>query len=270
MLACQKEGKLEAIRPLLEAGASFSAKSEHLPLFTPSANTIALTALHIACNNGQYKKAAVLLHHGAPVDGPDGQGLTPLQWAVTTPHLDCVTLLLENGANCNVLTPDGVSIIDLMKKSSYTDIAIKLFEYGAPYPKNSKSQELIETGLKYVCLYKKPSFKKLIDAIVHEDNDSLNQLISQATKDVLNEADVNGMTPLIWASIRGNIKAVNSLLAPQQSENFMTSALRMLSFSNLKLVNIAHVDQTGRTARDWANRLGHKEIEKLLLSYQKR
>ncbi len=263
MLACQKDGAVKAIRPLLQAGASFAAKTQHLT------RTLELTPLHIACNNGEYEKAETLLHHGAPVDGPDNEGATPLQWAVTTPHTNCVKLLLENGADCKKLTSDGISMIDLIQKSYAWDIALKLFQYGAPYPKTPQGQELIEKGLEYLLLLKSTFYKNLINTIVHENQDALNQLLPHATGDQLNEVDDRGMTPLIWATVRGNAHAVRALLAPP-SGSLGTSVLRVLGSSKANLVNIDHKDKTERTAFDWADRLGNNEIKQMLLAHKSR
>lgn len=61
-----------------------------------------LTAMHCAASRGHVTCVAVLLRRGgAEVDSLDKYGCTPLFYAITLDHVDCVRFLLDKYANPN-------------------------------------------------------------------------------------------------------------------------------------------------------------------------
>jgi ankyrin repeat protein len=79
-----------ACNELLKAGARPNDKDN------VQGETALLHSVDQVCNINIVK---ALLEHGAAVNEPSNQGLTPLYWAVRGGHVDVVKLLLQNGAN---------------------------------------------------------------------------------------------------------------------------------------------------------------------------
>jgi len=87
------EGNADAMQVLLRAGAEVDAKSRG-----------GFNALHFAARQGQLAAAKLLLAHSAKVDAPageDGGGPTALGLAVTNAHFELAATLLSAGANPN-------------------------------------------------------------------------------------------------------------------------------------------------------------------------
>lgn len=52
----------------------------------------------------------------------DKHGISPILAAVWEGHVDCVRILLENGANKNGTAPDGTSLLDAAEKQEIRDL----------------------------------------------------------------------------------------------------------------------------------------------------
>jgi ankyrin repeat protein len=62
------------------------------------------SALHKACFDGSKEIVQMLLEKGAPLDGRDDQGFTPLLAAASQRHFELMKMLLELGANPSLST----------------------------------------------------------------------------------------------------------------------------------------------------------------------
>ena len=270
MLACQRDGKIEAIEPLLNAGASLTAKSEHAGNFFGI--SCSLTPLHIACNNGQYEKVKLLLDSGAYVDEADPNGETPLHWSTKNAQGHINHLLLDHGADARHLTKDGTTVIDQIQFKFGSTEARVLFEHGAPHPKNQENKALLAKGLEGMLHFASLFEKKLFYAIWNDDTASLKELIKHASGKELNAKDLMGNTPLIWAVIRNNPDALQALLSVHGNDNAIMSALRTrlcsLPVIRSEIQHPIQINQrgdSGRTALAWAAYLGNKRIYNELL-----
>jgi ankyrin repeat protein len=69
------------------------------------------TALHFAAQNNDAETAKILLKHGAPLESRDLFGNTPLWRAVFSYRgaADCISVLLDAGANPDLANDHGVS-----------------------------------------------------------------------------------------------------------------------------------------------------------------
>lgn len=67
-----RSGKMDKVQECLRAGYAVNAID---PRF-------GLTPLHVAVRNGHIEIAKELLRHGAGLEDPSAQGITPRQWAV--------------------------------------------------------------------------------------------------------------------------------------------------------------------------------------------
>lgn len=65
------------------------------------------SALHVACKEGHAEVVRVLVDGGANIEARSRFGWTPLVWAAACASVDCVRLLLENGADSSVRTFGG-------------------------------------------------------------------------------------------------------------------------------------------------------------------
>ncbi|MCY0991993.1 ankyrin repeat domain-containing protein [Nannocystis sp. ILAH1] len=91
-----KNGRVEALGPLLRGGAAVDARTRRLLGET----TAEVTALHLAAREGHAAAVESLLAAGAAVDGLAGPGLpTPLHVAAGNGHVEVVRALLARGAD---------------------------------------------------------------------------------------------------------------------------------------------------------------------------
>lgn len=65
-----------------------------------------------AADYGQTEIVAFLIENGANVNIVDEYGISPLLAAVWEDHAETTEVLLKNGANKNIKSPDGKSIRD--------------------------------------------------------------------------------------------------------------------------------------------------------------
>ncbi|NKB67496.1 MAG: hypothetical protein GKR89_10575 [Candidatus Latescibacteria bacterium] len=80
------------------------------------------TPLHRAAICGKVRLAACLLHHGADVNHPDGEGNTPLHRAPmhgSQPLVDMMGLLIEHGADVNARNSAGETPLDIALKPKW-------------------------------------------------------------------------------------------------------------------------------------------------------
>ncbi len=64
-----------------------------------------ITPLQFACQNHVTSIAELLIARGADVNAKDGNGYTPLYWAIWTEHFDNVRLVVTHGADLNYVNP---------------------------------------------------------------------------------------------------------------------------------------------------------------------
>ncbi|CAH8520026.1 unnamed protein product [Schistosoma mattheei] len=69
------------------------------------------TLIHYAADYGQKEICDYLIRNGADINVNDSFGVTPLLAAIYEGHIDCVSLLLNNGAKLG-LAPDGSTYVD--------------------------------------------------------------------------------------------------------------------------------------------------------------
>jgi len=93
-----RHGQAEAVRLLLEGGASVGATNDG-----------GASALLLACAGDYLECVRLLLEAGAAMDQADEQGATPLFIASDRGHLEVARLLLEVGAAVDRAMSDGTT-----------------------------------------------------------------------------------------------------------------------------------------------------------------
>ena len=130
---------------LLEAGASpgiagsIFADHELKPLDggTPKAPTSkgAMTALHYAAREGALDAVRVLVEHGADLDIVDADGVNALLYAtINNGHTDTAALLLEKGANPSLADTFGRTVL-------YAAIDLRDLETFAPHARRRRTTD---------------------------------------------------------------------------------------------------------------------------------
>ncbi|KAN0114464.1 Ankyrin repeat-containing domain protein [Hyaloscypha variabilis] len=101
------------------------------------------TALHGAAANGFPTLISLLLEKGAMVDTPSEKG-TPLQLACRIGSVECVSVLLEKGANPNYRSegPSGEPALIIAVRYNFPDIVDLLVKFGADLDLTAKDGEV--------------------------------------------------------------------------------------------------------------------------------
>ncbi|KAF7677132.1 hypothetical protein GT037_005344 [Alternaria burnsii] len=124
------QGQFEVVDYLLSQGSRVDDRSED-----------GLTCLSVASMSGHLSIVELLIKKGANIDtrSISPQDWTPAVFAANEGHAEVLQALLSHGADPNVLTSDGDTILELaMEKGHLTTANVLLEAVGGPgYPKDS-------------------------------------------------------------------------------------------------------------------------------------
>ena len=115
-----KNGHLEVVRLLLEAGANKERKGK-----------TGATALILAAETGRLEVVRLLLQAGADKDAANENGKTALILAAEKGHLEVVQLLLEAGADQDSAMTGGATALMLAAQNGKLEVVRMLLEAGA-------------------------------------------------------------------------------------------------------------------------------------------
>jgi len=126
-----RDGRVGLVRLLLDVGASPNSATWD-PDDSDSPNEPP-RVLRQAASRGHTEIMALLLDHGAAVDGEADRQPTALMEAAWNGHAACVRLLIARGANVNARPQDTGSITALQGAAAHgdADIVRLLIEHGA-------------------------------------------------------------------------------------------------------------------------------------------
>jgi ankyrin repeat protein len=172
------------------------------------------TPLHWAVYKVDQELVAELLEHGAKADVTNKYGSSPLSEAVKLGDLRLVEQLLEAGADVESRNGDGQTALMLATKVGSLEIAKLLIERGADV--NAKEAWRDQTALIWAV---DGNFPELTQLLIDNGADvnvraSANEWDSQITSEPRAQyRPVGGLTVLVYAARSGCSRCVRSLLA---------------------------------------------------------
>jgi ankyrin repeat protein len=115
-----RDGDLDEVRRLLEAGADIGAKDKY-----------GWTPLQRVCLRGHLEVARLLLDRGADARAVDKYGWTPLHRACWNGYLEVARLLLDRGADARAVNDLGYTPLHRACCNGYLEVARLLLDHGA-------------------------------------------------------------------------------------------------------------------------------------------
>ena len=241
------KGDTEAIALFIENGANVNERGDG-----------GWTPIHYAAEQGYTEAIALLIEKGANVNERNDIGCTPIYYAVTQGHTEAAALLIEKGANVNERNDDGCTPIHFAGVKGHTEAIALLIENGANVNERNDIgwapihcaavkgyteaiALLIENGANPNASHEDVSALRI--AVYHNDHDTVVELFESADIDV-NQRDL----ALVDAATEGYLEIVKVLLEAGAQPT--------------------RKDWCGFSARHYANKNGHKEVAKLIKSYE--
>ena len=171
------------------------------------------TPLHWAVYRVDPELTRALLSRGAKADAVNKYGSSPLAEAVKLGNAELTKLLLDAGADPNSKNEDGMTVLMLSARSGGLDVAKLLVERGADV--NTKEQWRGQTALMWAVDSNYPDIAELLiarGADVHVRamaNDWDAQITSEPRAQY---RPTGGMTPLLYAARSGCTRCVAAIL----------------------------------------------------------
>nr|WP_253308677.1 ankyrin repeat domain-containing protein [Rickettsia endosymbiont of Ceutorhynchus assimilis] len=231
---------------------------DHLNLNTDINN---VNNICLAAQNGDISAVNYLLTKNTDVNTPDHTKQTALHYAARNGHDDIVKLLLDHGANVNVITPDyGWTALHLAARNGYDGIVEVLLKHNADIIN-------IQTSFGSTALHLAAKNKHI--AVI--------QVLLKKEADI-NIADNDGYTPahylkyLEYLKLEGlNIDHLNLNTDINNVNNICLAAqngdISAVNYLLTKNTDVNTPDHTKQTALHYAARNGHDDIVKLLLDH---
>jgi len=193
LLSSAKEGRLEVVQQLLDAGISANAKDEQ------SRSAVALAAI-----NGHSAVIRILLSAGANLNQPDREGNSAVVHAIHSAQMDCASTLITGGANVDVRDNGGLSAVMLAVQAGQYSILEALINAGADV--SVKNHESGQTALMMAADRGSMDMVELLlkNAITSEDRDA---------------QDRKGTTALLYAVRKGHTEIVRLLCSKKADVN---------------------------------------------------
>lgn len=166
------------------------------------------TALHFAVSNGNHEIAELLLDKGADVNAADNEGFTSLSLAVIYQNKAMVEILIQRGADVNAKNRDGWTPLHSALMLYPDDIAKILEKHGAvDLPKDDK----VIKGNDLPFIPERLKEYPIHYAAWNGDLDGVKTMLKK-NRELLNSKDYSQSTPLLVATVAGNVSVVQFLL----------------------------------------------------------
>ena len=172
------------------------------------------TPLHWAVYRVDAELSRELLKRGAKADVVNKYGSSPLAEAVKISNAELVKMLLDAGAKPDSKNEDGMTALMLASRTGGLDVAKLLVEHGADV--NAKEEWRGQTALMWAVDSNHPAIADLLiskGADVHVRADA-NDWSAQITSEPRAQyRPTGGMTPLLYAARSGCTHCVEAILA---------------------------------------------------------
>ena len=148
-----------------------------------------------AAKRGDVESLKAELRSGADVNAAQGDGFTALHWAAKTGHLEVATVLIAAGADIEATTRLGSHMpLHVAAAAGQAGVAEALLDAGAP------ADAMTSTGAEPIHLAAAAGVSEVVTA-----------LIAHGASVDARETEW-GLTPLMFASVRGRVGAVRTLM----------------------------------------------------------
>lgn len=207
----------------------------------------------------------LVLSYKAKLDMKDSSGMTALMFAAGYRNYDIAELLIENLANVNLHSLNKVSALMFAVRAKSGEIASLLIDNGAKVC----SQD--STGMTALAYAAKAQYYPIVEL-----------LLSKGAVADLNIPNINGFTPLMWASFNLDTATMLILLnigadINAQDKDGKTALIHIAEnpqgYEAAKLLLTRHLDidkqdASGSSALIWATYRGNESLVELLLSHR--
>ncbi|GAB6022300.1 hypothetical protein CHUAL_014185 [Chamberlinius hualienensis] len=192
--AAVHSGEVEGVRFCLEYGARISQQESHLS-----------TPIHMACSQGSLNLLKLMFElqpeeKDAAIQMPDMQGLTPLHYAAMFNHVEITRLLINEGADPNVLDNDGRTPILLAAERACWAVIRALMELKADISVTNKD----DCNILHLIITHGGSVEDFVAQIQKVSREHMDHL--------LNDKDCYGCSPLHYVSRIGKHKSAETLI----------------------------------------------------------
>ena len=196
------------------------------------------TALHWTVHRSDLETTDALIEAGANVNAANDLGVTPLWLACLNGDAAVADRLLRAGASANVVLPSGETALMTASRTGNADVVKLLLGHRADV--NAKEKSEGQTALMWAVAQRHSAVvKTLIEsgADVHARTDSRRRRVNTETggfgREILDEVDLGGFTPLLFAARTGDLESARFLVdaganvndgAPEGSTALMVAA----------------------------------------------
>ncbi len=225
-------GHFETVDYLVKQGANLTLQS---------ARESRLGAFHFACREGCLAIVKLLIEKQPDfLNQTDGCGQTPLMWAASRGQTAVVAYLIEQGADCDLQSSQHVG-----NTSGYTAL-----HWACHMGHTEVAKQLIDNEAKLHLTATKRAHPQPIHLACMDGRLDIVQLLLEKQPDLLEQRDIFGQTPLLWAASEGHLAVVSYLAAKGADLNHQSTG---------------HDQTAGYTALHWASLQGHTKTIQFLL-----
>lgn len=197
-----------------------------------TANAKGMSPLQLAVRKNRIDLVAVLVDNGADLDILDKDSRTVVYDAVAENNLDMINVLKLNGCDINVYDKEGISPLMYAVEQTNRQMAMC---------------ELIRLGANVNYQPPKNYRNALMNAIIADNRTAMDILLKNGTD--LNASDINGRTALMYCAKKGNREGIRVLIS--------------------RGADIFAKDKNGKTAKDIALENGYQGSAEILAKAEK-